>query len=328
MECWEKQFVRMLFPYSAERLRIGQAYTLKERHIPRKLYKYRSFNERHLQGLRDGVLWMSAPERFNDPYDSVIYFDSRRFWTEDLSVEGVHAKAESEYLDAPWQWRDLANPIRQDKWQAKLHDVLLRDYPRNQRSRLEAAIEGFGRKANLEMIERMSAFQRRSMSVLSLAETPVSALMWSHYSDSHSGFCIEYDFGALGADDLRRRFCYPVIYRRKLTDATRYLTFTRRENFNNLFGKLLCLLKSDEWAYEKEWRIVEAVGPADANRTIEMPRPTGVIVGCQAKEEDRERLRGICDGLGVELREARQQREAFRLEIVNVDQSSVSRRTV
>lgn len=320
MECWEKQFVRLLFPYSAKRLNVGHAYMLKERHIPQKLYKYRNFNKYHMQALRDGVLWLSAPEHFNDPYDSAIYFDSRGFLTENLSVEEAIARTEAQVTPSDiaqaWEQRDLANPIRKDELFAKIHEELLRDFPESVRSALETAIEDIQRQTNLDLTSRMTALSRNGMSVLSLSENPVSALMWAHYSDSHRGFCVEYDFGSLGADDFRRRFCYPVLYRRKITNATRYLAFKKRDDFNNLFGKLLCLLKSDEWAYEREWRIVHATGPDQANRAMGMPRPSTVILGCHTRDKDRKTLMSICGALGIEVTQVRQQQEAFRFEIV------------
>jgi hypothetical protein len=73
MECWKKKLVRMMFPYSAKRLRIEDAFLLKDKHIPGKLYKYRAFTDNHLQALEEGVLWVSAPERFNDPYDTAVF---------------------------------------------------------------------------------------------------------------------------------------------------------------------------------------------------------------------------------------------------------------
>ena len=105
--------------------------------------------------------------------------------------------------------------------------------------------------------------------------------MWSHYSDSHRGFCIEYDFGSLPPADLRRRLCFPVLYRGKRTDATRSITRLDPTDFNNLFGQYLCLLKERQWSYEQEWRIIHAIGATLANRQFVMPVPSAIILGSQ-----------------------------------------------
>ena len=34
-----------------------------------------------------------------------------------------------------------------------------------------------------------------------LSETPSSILMWSHYAMNHTGFCVEYDFNNLSAEN-------------------------------------------------------------------------------------------------------------------------------
>lgn len=87
MEPWKRQFIRYLFPYSLARQKIELAFIVKHPHVPNYLYKYREFNPRHLAALREGVLWMSSPDRFNDPFDTTIFFDSNRFIVEDESPE-------------------------------------------------------------------------------------------------------------------------------------------------------------------------------------------------------------------------------------------------
>lgn len=128
--------------------------------------------------------------------------------------------------------------------------------------------------------------------------------MWSHYANAHKGFCIEYDFGSLAPGDLRRRLCFPVFYRAKKTDATRYLADTGAQDFNNLFGQFLCLLKHSSWAYEKEWRIVHAIGPDHANFEMPMPVPSAIIVGSEAKQDDVARMEDFCSRIGIGLKRA------------------------
>jgi hypothetical protein len=325
MECWQKRFVRLKFPYSAKRLRIEDAFLLKDKHIPAKLYKYRAFTENHLAALEEGVLWMSAPERFNDPYDTAVYFETNRFLADDISAEDFVAENQrrQEHVEAgnTWEPRHIKNPVPQKQWMEKVQHELLKDEPQAVRDAMMAAICDHQEKVNRELVEKFTAHMRNGFGVLSLAESPLSSLMWSHYSDSHRGFCIEYDFSALPYSDLRRRLCFPVFYRRKLTDATRYLAWRDRDHFNNLFGQLLCLLKSDEWAYEKEWRIVHMIGPSHANMKLGMPRPSAVVLGCQASPEDAARMGDICKRIGIRLQRVKQRHDAFRFELTDINSS-------
>ena len=46
---------------------------------------------------------------------------------------------------------------------------------------------------------------RKTVGIYSLSRTPYDELMWSHYGESHEGFCIEYDLERLiGADAVLR----------------------------------------------------------------------------------------------------------------------------
>jgi hypothetical protein len=161
----------------------------------------------------------------------------------------------------------------------------------------------------------MSKAFREGFGVLCLTENSTSVLMWSHYSQNHQGFCIEYNFNGLDPADLRRRLCYPVFYRRKLTDATRYMSKVNSGDYNNLFGQFMCLLKSDEWAYEREWRIVHAIGPADANREFAMPKPSAIILGALVKPDDEVWMRKFCINNSVPLKKVVQRHNEFRLEV-------------
>jgi hypothetical protein len=200
MERWQRQFIRYLFPYSASRMRIEHAFLVKHPHVPRFLYKYREFKASHIDALRRGVLYMSSPDRFNDPFDTTVFFDPARFIVEDLParefierVKEINRKAHSGEL-----WRPIAikNPVRQGDWIRRVTADILKDGPPD-RDAIMAVAEGLLKKQFEQMRQRMRSEFRKGFSVLSLSANPASILMWSHYSNSHRGFCIEYDFEAL-----------------------------------------------------------------------------------------------------------------------------------
>lgn len=319
MEKWKREFIRYHFPYSASRLRLEPAYIVKHPHIPPLLYKYRQFAPRHLEALEKDVQWMSSPDKFNDPYDSRVYFDVDRFIMEDQSVKDFIKAAEELQAairtGAHWVPPRIIKPILQGEWRRKNASELLKGVPAEGREAFLNLIEGIFRRQSEQGVQRMSQAFREGYGVLCLAENSTSVLMWSHYSWNHKGFCIEYNFARLHPDDLRRRLCYPVFYRKKVTDATRYLSKTNIADYNNLFGLFMCLLKSDEWAYEREWRIVHPVGPASANREFEMPKPSAIILGALVDPADEVRMQKFCNDNGIPLKKAVQRHNEFRLEI-------------
>jgi hypothetical protein len=326
MEKWKREFIRFLFPYAASRLRIETADTVKDPHIPSLLYKYRQFTDRHKAALAKGVEWMSSPDKFNDPYDSRIYFDTDRFIVEDQSVkelmETIKETKAAVRSGAHWMPKPINKPIELGELRRKVASELLASASIEERAALLNSTDFFDsyfKKLSEQLVHQMSQVFRRGYGVLCLAENSTSVLMWSHYSANHQGFCIEYNFEKLDPLDHRRRLCYPVFYRRKMTDATRYMSKINVRDFNNLFGLFICLLKSDEWAYEREWRIIHPVGSPLANREIEMPRPSAIILGALVNPADEAWMRKFCADNAISLKKVVQRHNEFRLEIRDFD---------
>ena len=294
MEKWRKQLVRYLFHYSARHLQIERAFMIKDPNIPDKLYKYRSFTDNHKRALCSNTLWRSPPAKFNDPFDTLTYFDPGRLLIEDRSPEDTISYAK-QLQNVPSSRRPspVLSPIRaRDLWEKNFRKISSEETEDTERlDEFYDILEEYIKEQNEDMVVRLTKHMQNGFSVLSLSELSTSILMWSHYSDAHQGFCIEYDFSALSYDDLRRRLCFPVYYRKKITDATRYLARTDLANFNNLFGQYLCLLKGDEWEYEKEWRIVYPTGYSNANDMVVMPTPSSIILGVRA-DSKKQRMDG------------------------------------
>lgn len=162
----------------------------------------------------------------------------------------------------------------------------------------------------------MSASFRKGYSILSLSETFSSNVMWAHYADTHKGFVIEYDFDALESERLRRA-CYPVFYTRKMRDATRYIARADPDDYNNLFGIYMCLIKQKDWSYEKEWRIIVPLGPSYANAEQPMPKPSAVILGSMTATDDEAVMKELCKAMDIPLRRVAQRPGGFELELVS-----------
>lgn len=316
MENWQKQFVRSLFHYSTERMHIDKAFMVKHEHVPSRLYKYRRFTENHLKALSDNVLYLSSPDRLNDPFEAQVKFDVDRFIVEDQSAEefisaskeAIHAISAGE----AWRPAEPLRPIEAGVWRKKLQQQLVGNSDVPHKAELIDVLDELMRQQAVGHVQAMSNSLRSGLSVLSFSATSTSKLLWSHYSDSHTGFVIEYDFQSLPFNDLRRRLCFPVFYTGKLRDATRYLAKPHRP-FNNLFGQYMCLIKQDTWAYEEEWRIVQAIGPEHANFEMRMPEPIAVILGSQVSSANEETMVQFCQQRSIGLKRMVQTPGTFEL---------------
>lgn len=300
-------------------MRVERAFSIKYMHLPPRLFKYRRFCKDHIDALKRNVLWLSSPDRFNDPYDAAVRFDLDRLWVDNYTIEEfIGVIKERTKKKRNWEPPPLVHPIRSDQWRKKIFAELLMGMDSSSKEKLIAYIRKFFREHHNEQMQRMSRLFRSGFGVLSLSENCSSHLMWAHYSDSHKGFCIEYNISCVAPDDFLSRFCFPVFYTRKLRDATRYVTSKNTEDLNNLFGILMCLMKNDEWAYEREWRIVDSVGARNANRELVMPTPSGIIVGLNVASKDEADMRAFCQKQKVPLRKMSQLSGSFELDMVDL----------
>jgi hypothetical protein len=94
--------------------------------------------------------------------------------------------------------------------------------------------------------------------ILSLAENRESLLMWAHYTERHRGFLIAFDDadGDILAVDSQHRDFGPVSYCHHRPSHNKIQAVTNQELFYT---------KNSEWAYEREWRIIDSLFSADGD---------------------------------------------------------------
>lgn len=97
--------------------------------------------------------------------------------------------------------------------------------------------------------EEISEGHLNGIGIISFTESIDNILMWSHYADSHKGMAIGFDPKHIFFKDLQR-----VRYTTQRPDL--------RKEFPNIVGVEL-FFKSEQWIYEKEWRLVKSIVQAD-----------------------------------------------------------------
>jgi hypothetical protein len=292
---------------------IERALRIKELHIPGKLYKYREFKKRHLEAFSNNVLWMPSADTLNDPWEATVRFDVDRFLTE--NVTAAQLLEDPEILSKQWETgRDRPAPISNlvsfGTLRDKLTRELLNDSSSEMRSAALRALDGFTKEFNEEEERWFTEDLRSHIGVASLSANPTSNLMWMHYANGHRGFCIEYNFSSLEHDDPRRRMCFPVFYTRKSRDATRYIAKVDRRDCNIFFWQLMCMIKGEECAYEREWRIIYSDFP---KFKLPMPRPSRILLGAHVNRRNERWIKRFCRERSIPLCKMQLERHRYEL---------------
>ena len=129
-----------------------------------------------------------------------------------------------------------------------------------------------------------------------------SILMWAHYAKSHTGFCIEYNSLEV---EMKKNIIFPILYKEKLLDITN-AAMLEEEKRNNTYLIKATLIKSKEWEYEKEWRLIvqpklERNKKYLDNDTYDMPIPKAICMGLNITEDNKKRLLSICKDKKIPL---------------------------
>lgn len=108
---WKKNFINLLFPANPSKMEISKAMGLKDSNIPTSLFKYKNFDEKGyaIKILEEDEIWLSTPEKFNDPYDCALNYAANElgneFFQQDiyrflerLPLEYKFSEDEIEYL--------------------------------------------------------------------------------------------------------------------------------------------------------------------------------------------------------------------------------------
>jgi len=158
--------------------------------------------------------------------------------------------------------------------------------------------------------------------VFSISETHDNLLMWSHYSKDHTG--VVFEFRVLPEEDNPLCVAKPVQYC-KISPAL----FSEREWLDEIFGVReldisafyfrYAYIKSDIWAYEREWRVWDLLPQVEEKlHSYYDLRPNeiaAVYLGCRISSDEKATLlRLLSNYPNAKIFQARKAVDEFRLD--------------
>ena len=237
------------------------------------IYKFRDWNDDHHKDvLTKQQFFCSSISKFNDPFDSRIPIDYASLSNQER-IEAVENHVTNNYPRAigAERHRLIERVIRESAIMDP--DQLRENYYKVVIPEIESEI-----------------------GILSFAGNKEHILLWSHYANSHKGFCVGLDREALyqiylrpllltqkkfiKLYDVRYQKDYPSINPLRITDEEYY--------------SLPLTIKSDIWQYEDEVRLIYKDG---ANKLITIDKDffVEVTLGCQMLKKDEEEILEIID---------------------------------
>ncbi|MAY84202.1 MAG: hypothetical protein CMP59_08725 [Flavobacteriales bacterium] len=214
------------------------------KNYPEIIYKYRDYtNQFHRNLLIRNQLFLASPLSFNDPFDCYIPPNFRLLDTKVKKEEWVNKTAIAGFDLFEKSGMNLEERMN-----------VLDD-------RLENDIDGFQKEFNENFYQKQSDY----LGVISFSERWDSILMWSHYSKSHTGFCL-----GIFEEKLRSSGEFIVGGKVQYSNEDEYPERSPLDELTLIKSFDLTHHKSSDWSYEKEYRIIKMFHP-------HIPTPEGRI---------------------------------------------------
>lgn len=190
--------------------------------IPPILFKYQAFTPDALSNLACRQVWFSRPSKFNDPFDCAIRIDRGPIPDSDyqrLYEFGRQESSNTAEFEAIYSPSAAKNLVFRKDVQAGL----------------------------VAEFEKQKLAMRNERGVCCFSACNDNILMWSHYADSHNGFCLGFKTDSEPfSEALRVKYKCDV-------PAVNPIPFVLDDDENAFLAMILT--KSRCWRYEEEWRL-------------------------------------------------------------------------
>lgn len=209
------------------------------------LYKY--LQQDRLGVLEHRNIRFTQPGDFNDPFEFRPFIE--RVATDERVRQYVGDNFEQLVEEELAKYGALISFVPQAPLKALLH---------SQKARLPELFRLLESEALQKVSPAIDSLLNTMLGVLCLSEVRDSLLMWGHYADNHQGFVVGFDSS------------HPFFNKRRSEqDEFGYL---RRVNYeihrphvvlSDTSSPVWFQSKPEQWAYEKEWRIVRVLTEAE-----------------------------------------------------------------
>lgn len=207
------------------------------------LYKY--VTEDRISILKDGLIRFSQPQAFNDPFELKPHISEimDRAGLEKTISDLLPEIIKNEYDKQSQEFRN------------KIPFDIFMSFAEVNAEKIIGDKDVFLASGAKIMQQIVCEGIEKVIGILSLSESVNNLLMWAHYANSHQGFVIEFDssnkfFNQQINENDELRYLRKISY----SDERPNIRINVRDGSDA--GVKMFLTKSNEWSYEKEWRIM------------------------------------------------------------------------
>lgn len=263
----------------------------REFHYTGWLYKYMSNMDYIKNAIKTKTLYLSHPSDFNDPFDAGFVFTPESVMKISCPPSLLLRLIGDFLYDA--ERSAILELIQKGDLPRKIQDIIDFVISKTKETKPYNTMIYMLFRRNDYMLSGTSIpkvrFDER-LKIFCFSQTRNSFPMWAHYANNHKGVCLGYDAKNI---QLSAENDIPP-YALNTVQYTDHFITDDIENYNHAF------YKSDQWAYEKEVRIVCQM---DGN-VLRFPYLKEVSLGINMPQKERAELIDLCLDNGVDVLQA------------------------
>ena len=277
-----------------------KAKAIKENGFPSRLFKYRCFDEKnHWIDWVKGEIYLSSASSFNDPFDCS--------YTTDIQIYRDH------FIRIP-VLDFLRTHLKLNK--ADIIRIEVADDPLVA-ARTVLSHHCYQLDNEIDQLVSLDKFERLLQGIFLVScfsEVNDSILMWSHYSDKHQGFCIEYDFRN---NEQIHEMTFPVIYSDERVNLQ-----IEPDTVEKSWIISSVLSKSGCWSYEHEWRFISVDPDKESKQTNfhvdARSCVRAIYVGARVTDDNMKKISYVASILSLPVYRMTMDNASFRLYPIKV----------
>ena len=277
----------------------GEALRIKRENLPQKLYRYRPVTDENIKLRKKeillGEIYLSHPDELNDPFEGWSVLKS--------SDPAVYANKEimMEYYESIGKVEEMQHVFENEEWfDALIEHVAKESVSEDKIQEAKEKLMKISMSGFEDINADMNKMTRKMVRIACFSTSPKNLPMWHHYTNGHTGICLEYDIGKIERI-YNINSLFPVYYVEKLPDMTNLVA--QKRNLRLRFFDFQSIHKLEDWSYEKEWRLLynagswyyslEEVPPEywEKGKSIIFSCPTKIILGKNISDEHEKQIR-------------------------------------
>jgi hypothetical protein len=153
----------------------------------------------------------------------------------------------------------------------------------------------------ISQVELMRKKIQSHYAICCFTENINSTVLWSQYGKTHEGFAVQYNIKDIKSVINLSYFIFPVKYSSQTIDfETVFITNPKTWEY------LLCLIKSSEWDYQKEWRGILKTADDSNNGKGQLqkcPKVEAIYLGLRSDKILRDKLLCVAQNKNIYLYE-------------------------